>query len=262
MSKLSVIVITKNEAHNIIDCLDSASFADEWVVVDSGSTDGTPELCRSRATVLVTDWPGDGPQKNRAIALTTHEWILCLDADERVTPSLAKEIQHIIHNTDCAGFEIPYRSTYCGKTIRFGDWRGEKHLRLFRKDSGQFSNLVVHCKADIQGKIGLLKNHIVHHPFRSLEALLHKMNDYSTGSAQRKWEQGKKATLWTALSHSLWSFFRGYILKGGFLDGQAGFMLAVSNAEGTYYRYLKLLFKSEKQHEKHVPTHVHVPSDL
>lgn len=262
MASLSVIVITKNEAHNIEACLESVSFADEWVVVDSGSTDNTVELSRKFTDkVLVTDWPGDGPQKNRAIDMTTGDWILCLDADERVTPQLAAEIKQAMQQDSCQGFEIPYISTYCGKAIRWGDWRGEKHLRLFKKSAGQFSNHVVHCRAQVEGKIGLLKHHILHHPFRNMDALLHKLNDYSTGSAVRKFEQGKKATLWTAISHGLWTFIRGYFIKLGLLDGKEGFMLALSNAHGTYYRYVKLMHLSEqRKHHGNAAAHPHVSS--
>lgn len=249
MTKLSVIVITKNEAHNIEDCIASVPFANEIIVFDSGSTDDTPEICKKfGAHVTITpDWPGDGPQKNRAIQQATGDWILCLDADERVSPLLAKELQIAITNTSHAAFDIPYQSTYCGKLIRFGDWRGESHIRLFRKGNAIFSSDIVHCHLQVQGSVGKLKSPIIHHPFVQLSAMLYKLNDYSTMSAKALLAKGKKATLMTAISHSLWSFFRGYLLKLGFLDGREGFLLAVSNAQGTYYRYLKLMYLWEKQ---------------
>lgn len=244
MTKLSVIVITKNEAHNIADCLASVAFADEMVVFDSGSLDGTPDICR-RYTPLVTvtaDWPGDGPQKNRALAITQGDWVLCLDADERVSEALAQEIIEAIQSTEFAAYDIPYQSTYCGKPLRFGDWRNESHVRLFRRGHAAFTENVVHCHLQVQGKVGRLKNAIIHHPFHHLGAMLHKLNDYSTQSAKALFAKGRKATLATALSRSIWSFFRGYFLKCGLLDGKEGFLLAVSNAQGTYYRYLKLMY--------------------
>ncbi|MBS0288796.1 MAG: glycosyltransferase family 2 protein [Proteobacteria bacterium] len=249
MTKLTVIVITKNEAHNIVDCLKSVSFADEIIVFDSGSTDGTPELCRAYTDkVIVTpDWPGDGPQKNRALQKATGEWILCLDADERVSASLAKELQSSIKNTTDTAFDIPYQSTYCGKTIRFGDWRGESHIRLFMRGKAQFTEDIVHCHLQVQGNIGKLKNPIIHHPFLHLHAMIYKMNDYSSQSAKALRARGKKASLYTALSHSFWSFLRGYILKFGFLDGREGLLLAISNAQGTFYRYLKLMYLCEQR---------------
>lgn len=248
MTKLTVIVITKNEAHNIEDCLKSVSFADEIIVFDSGSTDNTVALCApfTDKVTVTCDWPGDGPQKNRALATATSDWVLCLDADERVSPSLAKEIQETIQNTTFAAFDIPYQSTYCGKVIRFGDWRGESHIRLFQRGKAKFTEDIVHCHLKVQGKKGKLRAPIIHHPFHHLGAMLFKMNDYSTQSAKYRFAKGKKASLWTALSHSIWSFLRGYILKLGFLDGREGFLLAISNAQGTYYRYLKLMYLCEQ----------------
>jgi glycosyltransferase involved in cell wall biosynthesis len=243
MTKLSVIIITKNEAHNVTDCIQSVDFADEVIVYDSGSTDGTPDLCRQlQAKVTITsDWPGDGPQKNRALEEVTGNWVLCLDADERVTPALAKEIQAIITHTDKSAFDIPYQSTYCGKKIRFGDWRGESHVRLFQRGKARFTEDIVHCHLQVSGATGKLKNKIIHHPFHDLGSMLYKLNDYSTQSAKRLFAKGKKATLLTAISRSCWTFFKGYLLKFGFLDGREGFLLAVSNAQGTYYRYVKLM---------------------
>lgn len=249
MTKLSVIVITKNEAHNIADCLACVPFADEIIVFDSHSCDNTVEIAQ-QFTPLVTvtpDWPGDGPQKNRALAQAHGEWVLCLDADERLSPELAKEIKSLITTSSSfAAFDIPYHSSYCGKLIRFGDWRRESHIRLFQRGKGKFTEDVVHCHLQVQGDIGKLKHPIIHHPFHHLTALLNKMNDYSSQSAQIYFKQGRKASFWTAISHSLWSFFRGYFLKLGFLDGREGFLLAASNAQGTYYRYLKLMYLWEQ----------------
>lgn len=244
MTKLSIVVVTKNEAHNIADCLASVAFADEKIIFDSGSTDGTPEICENLgAHVTITpDWPGDGPQKNRALAVAKGEWVLCLDADERVTQALAQEILSAIRSNEFAAYDIPYQSTYCGKAIRFGDWRNESHVRLFKRSLGKFTENIVHCHLSVHGKTGRLKNKIIHHPFHHLGAMLFKLNDYSTQSAKALFVKGKKATLATALSHSIWSFFRGYFLKLGLLDGKEGFLLAASNAQGTYYRYLKLMY--------------------
>lgn len=244
MANLSVIIVTKNEAHNIRDCLESVRFANEIIVFDSGSNDGTPEICLEYTphVIRTPDWPGDGPQKNRALKKVTQDWVLCLDADERVTPELAKEIINTINHTDKVAFSIPYRSTFCGKPIRFGDWSNEQHLRLFKYGQAQFTEDIVHCHLEVNGLSGTLKHLIIHHPFHHLDAMLNKLNVYSSQSALAKFHHGKKATLTTALTHSLWSFFRGYFLKLGFLDGKEGFLLAVGNAQGTYYRYVKLMY--------------------
>lgn len=253
MSSISVIIVTKNEAHNIKACLESVAFADEIIIYDSGSTDNTVEIAKAYTShITVTDWPGDGPQKNRALAHATSDWVLCLDADERVSPALRQEIQDCLSRTDCHGFDIPYQSSYLNKMIRFGDWRNEKHRRLFKLDKGRFTEDVVHCHLQIEGKVGLLKHPIYHHPFKNVEHLLQKLNDYSTQSALHKFKQGKKASLWTALSHGMWTFIRGYLIKFGFLDGKEGFMLALSNAQGTYYRYVKLMYLGkEKKNNAH-----------
>jgi len=256
MTKISVIIITKNESHNIGDCLASVALADEKIVFDSSSTDNTVEICKKYdVDVTITpDWPGDGPQKNRALQKVTHDWVLCLDADERISESLAKEIQATLDSTSYSAFDIPYQSTYCGKLIHFGDWRGESHVRLFRRGQAKFTNDIVHCRLLVTGKIGKLQNPIIHHPFHHLGAMLFKLNDYSTQSAQSLFKRGKKASLWTAFSHSLWSFLRGYFIKLGFLDGKEGLILAISNAQGTYYRYLKLMYLW--QHHQNGETHV------
>lgn len=241
MSLLSVIIITKNEEHNIEDCLKSVSFAQEIVIVDSGSTDRTVELARHYTDkILVTDWPGYGKQKQRALDLATGDWVLSIDADERVTEKLKQEILSILPNTDLDAFSIPFRSEYCGKAIRFGDWWNDKQVVLFRRQKASFTASIIHERVEITGRIGKLKNYIYHLAFRDLHMVLRKMNDYSTWSANHKQKQGKLGGLWQALSHGLWTFLRGYILRLGFLDGKEGFLLAISNAEGTYYRYLKL----------------------
>lgn len=240
---LSVIIITKNEALNIEECLKSVHFADEIIVVDSGSEDNTVAIAkRYTDKVYVTDWPGYGAQKQRALTLATQEWVLSIDADERVTPELRREILENISNTSFDAFSIPFRSEYCGKVIRFGDWRNDRQEVLFRRTKAQFVSLLVHERIDIQGRIGKFHSFIHHLAFRNLEMVLKKMNEYSSMSAKQKQLNGSTGGLWKALRHAFWSFFRGYILRLGFLDGKEGFILAVSNAEGTYYRYLKLMY--------------------
>jgi glycosyltransferase involved in cell wall biosynthesis len=243
MPLISVIIITKNEAYNIEACLQSVTWADEIIVVDSGSTDETVELCRHYTNkILVTDWPGYGIQKQRALEMATGEWVLSIDADERVTPELKQEILSTIPKTTNNGFEIPFISEYCGKLIRFGDWWNDRQVVFFRRTKACFTSSLVHERIEVEGTIGKLKKPIYHLAFRDLSMVLRKMNDYSTWSAEQKKLLGQKGGVWKAISHGLWAFFRGYFLRLGFLDGKEGFLLAVSNAEGTYYRYLKLSY--------------------
>jgi glycosyltransferase involved in cell wall biosynthesis len=253
MLSLSIILITKNEEKNISECLASVAWADEIIVVDSGSTDNTVTLCRSFTDkILVTkDWPGFGPQKNRALDRATCEWVLSIDADERVTNTLEAEIKQAIVDGKASAFRIPRQSRYCGRWIKHSGWSPDYVIRLFRRDSARFSDDIVHEKVVVsQGDIGTLKTPLKHYSFNSLEEVLNKTNSYSSANALKSYERGKKSSLSKAIFHGLWAFVRTYVLQVGFLDGREGFMLAVSNAEGTYYRYLKLIYLQE-QNAKH-----------
>ena len=255
--RLSVILITRNESANISDCLASLRFADEWIVVDSGSTDDT--VVRARAfgahVVPTRDWPGFGPQKNRALALATGDWVLSIDADERVPELLADDIRRTIAQADAdasapALYELPRLSSYCGHFMRHAGWWPDPVLRLFRRGEASFTDHRVHERlvpVVPEARIGRLQQSLIHYSFRDLETVLDKVNRYSTAGAQAMGERGKRASLTSAITHGLWAFFRTYVVKGGFLDGRYGFMLAVSNAEGTYYRYVKRLLAQEQQ---------------
>lgn len=246
---ISVIVITKDEAHSIRKCLDTVRWADEIVVVDSGSGDGTVEICFEYTNkVFVTDWPGFGAQKNRALALSSGEWVLSLDADERIGEDLREEIQTAVSKPGShVGFRMPRLSSYCGRFIRHSGWWPDYVLRLFHRDYGRFTDDPVHERVIVDGPVGTLKKPIVHESFRDLEDVLNKMNKYSTYGAQMMMGKNRKASLYTAVAHGLWSFIHTYVIRAGFLDGREGFMLAVSNAEGTYYRYLKLMLLNDKK---------------
>ncbi len=244
---ISVIVIAKNEAHAITKCLESVSWADEIVVVDSGSTDGTVEICEEHgAKVTVTDWPGFGPQKNRALDLAGCDWILSLDADESVSEELAKEIREAVAGSCAEAYSIPRMSSYCGRYMRHSGWWPDRVIRLFRRGAARFSEDLVHEKLIVAGRIGKLSQPLMHEAFTDLSEVLQKMDHYSSAGAQRMAGKGKNASLGTAVLKGMWAFFRTYILQAGFLDGREGFMLAVSNAEGTYYRYLKLMLMKNR----------------
>ena len=244
---LSVIVITKNEAELIGQCLESVKWADEIVVVDSGSTDATVDICRRYTDkVVVTDWPGFGPQKNRALDLATGDWVLSIDADEEVSPELAQEIQRVLQTPTAQGYTLSRLSSYCGRFMRHSGWWPDPVLRLFQRNAGRFTDARVHERVVVQGTVRALHATLLHHSYRSLDQVLHKVNHYSHESALALQAKGRRAGLSTAIGHGLWTFIRTYIFKAGFLDGREGFILAVSNAEGTYYRYLKLMYLLEK----------------
>ncbi len=254
---LSVILITKNEAANVAGCLASVAFADEWIVVDSGSTDATAQIAREHgATVITTDdWPGFGVQKNRALAAARGRWVLSIDADERATPALAQSIRAVLdaettghvpnlesqpNRGKLAGYELSRLSNFCGQWMRHGDWHPDRVLRLFLRDNGRFSDDLVHERLMVRGPIGRLDGDLLHDSMPTLERALDKLNLYSTGRALDKVRAGGQGGLLLALAHAFWAFVRSYVVRRGFLDGQLGFVLALYVAEGTWYRYLKM----------------------
>lgn len=238
---LSVIIITKNEAQHISHCIQSIDWVDEIIVFDSGSTDNTVEICRQfGAKVFITDWPGFGPQKQRALNKATHDWVLSIDADELISESLKNEILNSIKSSEFNGFEIPFLSFYCGKLIKHGGWKSEHHLRLFKRNHSQFTPDIVHENILVQGKISTLENPIMHYSYTDQEEVLRKINLYSTLGAENLFRKGHKSNIAKATTKGLWMFFRNYFIRGGFIDGVEGLMLAISSAEVTFYKYLKL----------------------
>jgi len=244
MPTLSVILITRNEEANLDDCLASLEgIAQQIVVVDTNSTDRTLEIAKSHGAVVSqpTDWPGFGPQKNRALDLATGDWVLSLDADERLTPALRSEIVTAIHHSahvDC--FAIPRLSWYCGRFIRHSGWNPDYVDRLFRKGTAHFSDDLVHERLIPQGQVAKLENPMLHFSFMNYSQVLQKVDRYSTASAEQAFAKGKTSSPLKAILHGAWSFIKTYIIRAGFLDGAQGFALAMSNSQGTYYRYLKL----------------------
>jgi glycosyltransferase involved in cell wall biosynthesis len=250
---LSVIVITKNEAARIEACLASVAFADEWIVVDSGSEDDTAERAsRLGAQVFsFADWPGFGAQKQRALDRATGRWILAIDADERVTPELEASIRRAVAGEGGpAAYELSRLSSFCGRWIHHGDWYPDRVLRLFRREQGRFSPERVHERVVVEGgRPGRLAGELLHDTMPTLADALAKMNRYSSESAAQRAASGQRGGLGAALVHAAWAFLRGYVLRRGFLDGSAGFALATYVAEGTFWRYLKIA-----EHARRLPT--------
>lgn len=248
MPRLSVIVIAKNEAANIGACLDSVAFADERiVVVDAGSTDGTAGIAAGKgARVVENVFDGFGAQKNFALAQASGDWVLSIDADERVTPSLAAEIAQAMTDAKADGYEVPRLSSFCGRQMRHSGWYPDYVLRLFRLGKARFTDDRVHERVICGGPVARLRNDLLHAPVLRLEDALSRMDRYSTANAAMTIARGKRVSFSSGITHGLWSFFRTYILRGGFLDGREGFLLAVANAEGTYYRYMKAWLAGRK----------------
>lgn len=241
---LSVIIITRNEAANIAACLESVDFAQEWIVVDSGSTDDTCAIARDFGARVVSteDWPGFGPQKNRALDLATQDWVLSIDADERVTPELRKEILAVMAQPAADAYRIARMSNFCGRWIRHSGWWPDYVLRLFRRGTARFNDVPVHESVQAPGPVLTLKAHFLHYPYPDLESLISKANQYSTAGAAMRHAQGRTTGVLGMVGRSVWTFVRIYILRRGFLDGKEGFILAAVAAAGSFFRYAKLFF--------------------
>jgi glycosyltransferase involved in cell wall biosynthesis len=240
MPLLSAIVITRNEAANIGECLDSLAFCDERIVVDCGSSDGTVDIARGKgARAEFHEWRGFGAQKNYALSLATGTWVLSIDADERVTPELAAAIREAIALGDADAWEFPRLSSFCRRQMRHSGWFPDYVLRLFRRGKARFDDVIVHERVICAGVVKRLRPPLSHHPVARLEDALSRMDRYSTASAEAIVARGRKVSFMTGIGHGLYSFLRTYILRAGFLDGAEGFLLAVANAEGSYYRYMK-----------------------
>ncbi len=245
---LSVILITKNEAERLPRCLESVrGLADEIVVLDSGSTDATLEIARryTDKVYVSPDWPGFGPQKNCVLDYATGDWVLSLDADEWLTPGLVAEVRHTLQAPIAEVYEIPRLSSFCGRPMRHSGWWPDHVARLFQRGAARFSDDLVHERLVFSGAPGRLDAPLNHETYRNLDEMLAKLNRYSTDGAENHLRRGKHGGLGRAIGRGLWAFMRTYVIRAGFLDGREGFLLAVANAETTYYRYLKLMYLAE-----------------
>lgn len=255
---LSVTIITLNEARRIERCLRSVAFADEIVVVDSGSTDDTVAIARRNGAIVLQtpDWPGFGAQKNRALDQAHGKWVLSIDADEEVTEPLRAAILAVVHGSRCApgagavpatdatdatesgpaGYWVRRASTFCGRRLRFGDWSNDRVLRLFRREHARFSDDRVHERVLCEGALGLLDGLLLHRTVETIDDAHHKVLAYALAAAQRVADRGRGGSV-QAVTHGAWSLVRGFVFRGGFLDGYQGWRLARCNALGTYLRY-------------------------
>lgn len=244
--RLSAIVIAKNEERNIEACLDSLAFCDQRiVVVDKDSEDATASLAQAKGAdvTIAKEWRGFGHQKNFALSLAPGEWVLSVDADEQVPPELAAEIRKAITEGLSDAYEMPRLSTFCGRPMRHSGWYPDYVLRLFRRGRARFSDDIVHERVICDGQVGRLKQPLIHHPVLRLEDSLSRMDRYSTARADMIVSSGRRVSFFTGIVRGWWTFIQTYFIRLGFLDGREGFLLAVANAEGTYYRYMKAWLK-------------------
>ena len=239
---LSVAVITKNEERDLPDCLKSVAFADDIVVVDSGSTDRTVGIAEDfGCKVFVEDWKGDGPQKNSTIDKCGHEWVLILDADERVPGETERAIVAILSGAANAdAYSFPRRNFFHGRWIKHCGWWPDRVIRLVKKSRGRFQ-AITHGKWATEGALVELDVPIDHYSFRGYSDMLAILDSRSTDMAKELCDAGYRATLFTPFIHGIVMFLKVYVLKLGFLDGLDGFTIAVTRAGGTFFKYAKLL---------------------
>ncbi len=240
--RISAIIITKNEAHNLSECLATLNWVHEVVVVDAESEDGTGELAREFTDkVFVRKWEGFAAAKSFALAQATGEWILSIDADERVTPELREEICALLSaQPECEGYEVPRLANFLGKWIMHGGWYPGYVLRLFRRECGGFNYVAVHEAVQIKGKIGRLRHHLLHYTDPDIRHYFEKYNRYTSLAAEEMQRSGKRFRVWDLLFRPVWFFFRMYVLRTGFMDGLHGFILATFSAAYVFTKYAKL----------------------
>lgn len=245
---LSVIIIAKNEAANIRRCLESVQWAEEIIVLDSGSSDDTVAIAKEYTNnVYCTDWQGYGVQKQRALTLATSDWVLNLDADETVSALLKEAIRAAIASNSADAYRIPICMNFYDNPLRFSS-SPKRHVRLFKRVGARFSDDIVHEKIILPPavRISKIKKSIMHHSFQDVSHALYKINHYSSYSAKIKIEKNKTASFAKTLLSTGWMFFRCYFLQRGFLDGKPGFLFAVFNAQGTFYRGVKQLYRDSQ----------------
>jgi (heptosyl)LPS beta-1,4-glucosyltransferase len=239
--KLTVTVITRNEAANIQGALESVTWADEIVVVDSYSADETVDIARRHgARVDMHAWVGYSAQRNHAAAIASNDWILAIDADERVPPPLAAEIQQILRDGPRAnGYRMPRLSYYLGRWIRGTDWYPDYQLRLYDRRVGRFNGKRVHESVELaSGDPGTLRHDLQHHPYRDISDHVTSIDHYTTLAAEEWFTEGRRTNLFEAAMHPPAAFLRNFVMRRGFRDGTAGFLISILNS---YYVFLKVL---------------------
>lgn len=240
--KLTVTVITRNEASHIGAALDSVAWADERLVIDSHSTDDTVAVARARgARVEQREWPGYSDQKNYAADIASHDWILSLDADERVSPELADEIRALLQQEpDARGYRIPRVTWYLGRWIRGTDWYPDYQLRLYDRRTGRWNGRVVHESVSIKDAPGRLRHDLQHYAYRDISHHLATIDRYTTLVAEQAHAEGRRSGPLAAVVHAKAAFLRNYLLRRGITQGAAGLVVSVLNSYYVFLKFVKL----------------------
>ncbi len=246
MQKISVAIITLNEEENIRACLESVLWADEILVSDSGSADRTVEICKEYgAKVFKDEWSGFGRQKNLIAGRAKNDWILNIDADERVTHDLKKEIESIL-SSDYDGYFIPRKNFFGSRWIKYCGWHPDYNLRLYKKERGYFNERGVHEAVQIKGRAGFLKNPLEHYTYRDISDYLKRMDRYSTLAAEEMLKNGKTAGLLDLVLRPSFTFLKMFFLQKGFLEGYRGVVLSGLYSSYTFAKYAKLWEMSKR----------------
>ncbi len=244
---LSVIIIVKNEALNLARCLESVKWATELIVLDSGSTDNTVEIAKQYTDkVFVTDWPGYGIQKQRALDHATQPWVLNLDADETVSEELKKSIEKAMLENKASAYQMPIWLQFYGRTLKYS-MSPKNHIRLFKRGGASYTENIVHESIVLpeNTRIGRIKSGILHHSYQDLSHAIDKMNQYSSLTAEIRKHQCTPSMRKTVFS-SFWMFIRCYFIQGGILEGKDGLVLAYYSAHNSFYRNIKLLYPDNR----------------
>ena len=242
MERLTAIILTKDEIHNIELVVASVDFADEIIIVDSFSTDGTFEKAKSLdVTVIQREFKYHAEQKNWIIPQAKHDWVLIVDADERVTPELKDEIIDILKSEQKhAAYWIGRINHFMGKRVEYSGWRNDKVIRLFQRDLCLYEDKLVHEEMIAQGSIGFLKNKLCHNTYISMDAYIEKMNRYATKQAEQYDTKTGSLTPYHFVIKPFWGFFKHYIVQSGFRDGVVGLTIGLIQGYVVYMRYAKL----------------------
>ena len=242
MPKLSVTIITLNEAAHIGTAIDSVAWADEVLVVDSGSTDATADIARTKgAVVLHRDWSGWIDQKNFATERAAHDWILSLDADERVPAPLAGEIREVLSSEPpMRGYRLPRVTFHLGKWIRTTDFYPDYQTRLYDRRAARWKGQYVHESVAVDGPVGRFRHDLEHYSFRDLRDHIDRVNQYTTLSARQMHEAGRRAGMFDLVVHPFAAFLRNYVLRFGAMDGTAGLIISIINSYSVFLKFAKL----------------------
>jgi glycosyltransferase involved in cell wall biosynthesis len=232
-NKLSIVIITKNEEKFIANAIKSALFANEVIILDSGSVDNTCNIAKELGAIVYhQDWLGFGAQKNKALELASNDWVFVLDSDERITKELQNEIQDILEDPKNDGYFVPRLNNFWGKDIKTCGLYPDYTIRLFDKTKAKFNDVPVHESVQLKSNIGYISNHMIHLAYSSIEEFISKQNRYST-------LHNKKKNILKAIFSPYWTFFKLFVLKQGFKDGFDGFIISKLYAQYTFWKYIK-----------------------